>query len=273
MKRWITVAVYMMTALIGILAFLYPFFQPLLLSAEAATASRSETGLLTALLLLLCLLVLMLELQGRTLGVKTIATLGVLVAIAAVLRFIEVAVPLPGGFSPIFAPIIIAGYIFGSRFGLLMGTLTLFVSALITGGVGPWLPYQMFVAGWVGASAGWLPRRRLGIGTPAVLALAIFGFMWGLLFGLLINLYIWPFLAIEADMAWQNGITVGTAVARYLVFYVATSLVWDVVRAVGNAVLIAVLGAATLRALARFHDRIIFVRLDQSTLTTSEVGR
>lgn len=136
MKRWITVAVYMMTALIGILAFLYPFFQPLLLSAEAATASRSETGLLTALLLLLCLLVLMLELQGRTLGVKTIATLGVLVAIAAVLRFIEVAVPLPGGFSPIFAPIIIAGYIFGSRFGLLMGTLTLFVSALITGGVG-----------------------------------------------------------------------------------------------------------------------------------------
>ena len=29
---------------------------------------------------------------------------------------------------------------------------------LITGGVGPWLPFQMIAAGWVGFGAGWLPR-------------------------------------------------------------------------------------------------------------------
>ena len=35
----------------------------------------------------------------------------------------------------------------------LLGVLTLLVSAILTGGVGPWLPYQMFTAGWVGLSA------------------------------------------------------------------------------------------------------------------------
>ena len=150
-------------------------------------------------------------------------------------------------------------HILGSRFGAVDGTLTLFVSALITGGVGP-VAAMPDVCCRVGRCIGWLvapgvgwesERRRVG-SLP-------FWFYVGPAFGLLINLYILAVLAIEADMAWQNGITVGTAIARYLVFYVATSLVWDVVRAVGNAVLIAVLGAATLRALARFHDPFSFV--------------
>ena len=52
----------------------------------------------------------------------------------------------------------LAGYIFGARFGFLLGVMTLLVSALLTGGVGPWLPYQMFTAGWIGLTSGWLPR-------------------------------------------------------------------------------------------------------------------
>ena len=43
-----------------------------------------------------------------------------------------------------------------------MGALTLFTSAIITGGVGPWLPGQMFVAGWVGMSVRLLARPRAG---------------------------------------------------------------------------------------------------------------
>ena len=40
--------------------------------------------------------------------------------------------------------------------------VTLFASALLTGGVGPWLPFQMLGAGWVGFVAGLPAARRAG---------------------------------------------------------------------------------------------------------------
>src|SRR4030043_15203 len=110
-------------------------------------------------LLSLCLLVLLFEVQGQGSARPTamvIALLGVLVAINSALRFIETAVPGPGGFTPIFFLIILVGYVFGGRVGFLMGALPLLVSALVTGGVGPWLPAQMFTAGWVGLSTPFL---------------------------------------------------------------------------------------------------------------------
>ena len=103
---------------------------------------------MTTALVGLSVVALLVELQGRSLSAKTVAMLGVLVAVTSVLRFIEVAIPMPGGFSPIFAPILLSGYVFGGRFGFLMGSFTLLVSGLVTGTVGPWLPYQMFTAAW-----------------------------------------------------------------------------------------------------------------------------
>ena len=46
--------------------------------------------------------------------------------------------------------------------------LAIAVSAFLTGGIGPWLPFQMLGAGWVGLFAGWLPqpanqRHRLAV--------------------------------------------------------------------------------------------------------------
>ena len=69
------------------------------------------------------------------------------------LRFAEAAIPGPGGFSPIFLLIVLGGYVYGARFGFLLGALTILVSGMLTGGVGPWMPYQMFVAGWTGMAA------------------------------------------------------------------------------------------------------------------------
>jgi len=45
---------------------------------------------------------------------------------------------------------------------------------------------------------------------------------------------------------------------NYLVFYVATSLWWDVARAVGNALLILLFGGSILRVLRRFRRRFRF---------------
>ena len=257
MSRFLTTLIYGLSSVIGVVAFAYPFLLPELTQLGEGTAVRtSDAPLLTTLLLLLCLGVLLLEIQGQAVSAKIVAALGMLVAVTAALRFLEVAIPGPGGFSPIFAPIILCGYVFGGRFGFLLGAMTLLVSGLITGGIGPWLPYQMFAAGWVGLTAGWLPKfarpRR------EMLLLAAFGFGWGLLFGAIMNLYFWPFVAGDPALSWQPGAGLMAGVTRYATFYAATSLLWDVARGGGNMLLLLVLGTPTLRALRRFRDRFGF---------------
>ena len=69
-------------------------------------AHGQDATLVTTALVGLSLIALLVELQGQAISAKTVALLGVMVAITSVLRFVEVAVPMPGGFSPIFAPII-----------------------------------------------------------------------------------------------------------------------------------------------------------------------
>lgn len=258
-RRLFAGLLYAASALIGVAAFVYPFLQPALAraaDAEQATMAPAVTPLLTTVLLAVCLLALLIEMQGAQVSAKVVAALGMLVAATSVLRFLETAIPGPGGFTPIFVPIILAGYVFGARFGFLMGALSLLVSALITAGVGPWLPYQMFVASWVGFTAGLLPKVE-GPGRE-MLMLTVFSALWGFLFGFITNLYFWPFFAGEAGMSWQPGASLDTAVSHYLAFYVATSLAWDVIRAMGNVVMMVLLGQPTVRALRRFRDRFQF---------------
>jgi energy-coupling factor transport system substrate-specific component len=264
-RRAISGAIYAFSGAIGVLAFAYPFFLNTQATGSLNVAHGQDATLMTAALVGLSLVALLVELQGQAISAKTVAMLGVMVAITSVLRFVEVAVPMPGGFSPIFAPIILSGYVFGGRFGFLMGTFTTLVSALITGGVGPWLPYQMFTAGWVGMTAGWLSRLTPHVScftSPVsrltILVLAVFGFIWGLLYGAVINVYFWPFAVGTTEQAWTPGIGLGETLTRYAAFYVATSLWWDLVRAGGNVALILLLGAPTVQALTRFQRRFHF---------------
>jgi energy-coupling factor transport system substrate-specific component len=210
--------------------------------------------------------VLLLEIQEEAINAKVIALLGVLVAINSVLRFAEVAVPGPGGFSPVFLLIVLTGYVFGGRFGFLMGALTMLVSGIITGSAGPWLPYQMFTAGWMGMSAALcrpVVRRLGGEGKWLEAAvLAIFVGLWGLLYGAIMNIWFWPYVtgpgAGSEALYWSPGAGVADALRRYGAFYLATSLVWDVARLVGNVALMLVLGLPVLRILRRFRLRFAF---------------
>ena len=273
MRRALSVAIYVLCTAIGVLAFIYPFFLDTRATGSIGVAHGQDAPLVTAALVGLSLAALLVELQGQAISAKTVAMLGVLVAITSVLRFVEVAVPMPGGFSPVFVPIILAGYVFGSRFGFLMGAFTLLVSGLITGGVGPWLPYQMFAAGWVGLTAGWLPHlmncelriancesrithHALRITDYGLLCL--FSFAWGLLYGAIINVYFWPFAVGPAEQTWRPGIGLGETLARYAAFYVATSLGWDLMRAVSNAALVLLLGVPAVQTLDRFQRRFHF---------------
>jgi energy-coupling factor transport system substrate-specific component len=265
-QRLLSGAIYVLSTAIGIVAFLAPLFAPL--TAPADQGGLQQAGIASAPILLtalvgLCFLTLLFEVQGDMLGAQNVALLGILVSMNATLRFAEVAVPGPGGFSPIFLLIILTGYVFGGKFGFLMGTMTMLVSALITGGVGPWLPYQMFAAGWVGLSAplaGPLIRLlRLEGRFGEVLVLAALGALWGFAYGAIMNLWFWPYTSGEASYYWAPGVSVAEIFRRYLAFYLLTSFVWDALGAAGNVILIVTFGAPIIRTLRRFHDRLTFI--------------
>jgi len=247
----------------GLVMLLYPFLQPVLAHDQPPDLARSaEMPLMISVLVGLCLLVLILETQSRTANTRLIALLGVLVAINAALRFLEVGIPGPGGFTPIFVLIILTGYVFGASFGFLMGALTMLVSALITGGVGPWLPGQMLAAGWVGLSAPLMRRMVVQLnwtGKPQeIYLLTIFSVLWGFAYGAIMNLWTWPFIIGPAGQTWMPGIGLSEVLRRYLAYYLITSFVWDLMGAAGNATLFLVFGRPILRALQRFHQRFSF---------------
>ena len=245
--------------LLGAAAFLYPF---LLSGPTLATADGSRAGdapIIFAVLGPALLALLLAELGSGQLNAKTIAVLGVLVAINAALR-----IPVgPGDAPTFFFLVILAGYVYGGRFGFLIGALSLFTSAMLLGYVGPWMPFQMFAMGWMGMCAAVLRPcgRRLkpgGWGEQALLC--GYGYVWGLLFGALMNLWSWPFAGAGA-LFWQPGLGLGETLRRYWAFYVATSLAWDSVRAISNVALIATLGGPVLKELRRFQARFHFVEL------------
>ena len=246
-------------SLAGVAAFLYPFLLPAIERTDDGAAHAADAPLVFAGLTVLCLLAILAALGEPRMAAssgaaaKSVALLGVLVATDATLRL----APSLLGATPIFLLIILVGAVFGPSFGFLMGSLTLLVSGFITGGVGPWLPFEMLGAGWVGMTAGWLPKP----GNPRLrlLLLAAFGAGWGILYGAVLNLYFWPFaapgLGVDAGLYWSPGLSAAETLDRYARFYLVTSLGHDLFRAVGNALLVLLLGGPLLRTLERFRER------------------
>lgn len=260
MRRFLGGFIYAISGALGVLAFLSPFLLSATVSSSAEAVQNQIAPLFTVGLVGLSVMALLVELQGDTLSAKTVALLGVMIAFVSVLRLIEFAIPVAGGFSPVFAPIILVGYVFGARFGFLMGALGMLASSLVTGGVGPWLPFQMFSAGWAGMTAGWLPHvnRRLDVAL-----LCVFGFVWGILYGAMVNLYFWPFATGPAEQVWQQGMRIGDTLAHYTAFYVVTSLAWDLVRAAGNVAMLLMMAAPLSKVLDRFRARFHFEARDE----------
>ena len=244
-----------LATLIGIVAFLRPFFSTPSRSQQGFVVHSADAPLLFLVLLGLCLAVVVANLETRRMDSKMVAVLGILVALNAVLRLI----PGPGGFSAVFFLPILCGYAYGADFGFLLGALSLLVSAIVTGGMGPWLPYQMFSAGWMGMASAWLPDLRHRTHMEVIL-LAIWGALLGLAFGVIMNLWFWPYI-LEAGgpgIYRQPGLSLRETLGRYVVFYVMTSLWWDAGRAGGNLLLILLFGAPILRLLRRFQRRFHF---------------
>ncbi len=229
----------------GVALFLWPFSG--LGPPGTATAAAVGIG---------CVVVLFaVEIMSRRLDTRGLAVIAAVAAINSALRLALVFGV--GGFSPMFLLILCAGYAMGAEFGFLCGATTLLVSALVTAGVGPWLPYEMIAAGWVGALAGLAGARRRGC-TPNrrdVVVLGMVGVITGFAYGAVMDVWDWSFFRGAADFGWVPGLQASVAAARFAHFYLATSLVYDTFRAVGNALLVALLAGPVLGALVRLRRR------------------
>lgn len=255
MQRILNAAILVIASLIGLGAFFYPFLVPQQSAGVAAAAHAQDAPLIFVVLVVLCLGAVLGSLSAGMMNAKLIAVLGVLTAANAVLR----GVPGPAGFTLVFILPILCGYVYGPTFGFLLGVFSLAVSAFLGFGVGPWLPYQMFSAGWVGLLSGWLPRLDRHPRAEALM-LAAWGLVLGFSFGILMNVYFWPYVFApgQSEIYWQPGLSVVETLQRYAVFYAVTSLWWDVARAVGNFVLLLLFAAPVLRLLRRFQQRFFF---------------
>jgi energy-coupling factor transport system substrate-specific component len=239
-----------LTTLFGVAAFGWP-----LLIHQVAGQNSAHSGdapWIFVGLLPLVLAIVIAELSEGAIDAKAVALLGILAACFAALR---VASPGINGFEPEWFLLILAARVFGRGFGFVLGTIAFFASALITGGVGPWLPFQMLAAGWVGFGAGCLPPMR---GLPERLLLATYGVLSALAYGLLINFWFWPFVGSTTSYSFVPGLGTIANLHRFILFDLTTSLGFDLTRAVTCAVLILVLGRPVLAALRRASRRAAF---------------
>ena len=160
MTHWLNAAILLLASAIGAVAFVAPFFslETALPGDGGALSHAADAPFFLILLIVICLGAVLLNLSAGQMNTRTVAVLGILTAFNAVLR----ALPGPGGFNAIFFLPILAGHVYGATFGFLLGSLSLLVSALLGGGVGPWLPFQMFATGWVGMLGALAPKTVEG---------------------------------------------------------------------------------------------------------------
>lgn len=245
-----TAAALVLASAAGLLAFAWP----LVVTPGTWLADGTQAPLVLAVVLVAVLAVVLTALADGALDAKGVAVLGLLSAVGAVVRPLSAGT---AGVELVFVVIVLGARVLGPGFGFALGSTTILTSALLTGGVGPWMPFQMLAASWVGLGAGLLPRRLRG--RPEVLAVAAYGAVAALAFGLLMNLAFWPFqLGGATALSFVAGDPVTDNLHRFALYTAATSLGWDVGRAVTTVVGVALLGSPLLAALRRTAVRAAF---------------
>jgi len=244
-----------LASLVSGYCFLWPFF----LDAHSS-AHHLNNQIFSVVAVPIALGILIVEISNQRLDAKSVALLGVLAALTAALRPMGAGAV---GIEPMWFILILSARVFGPAFGFILGILAMFVSAFITGGFGPWLPYQMFAAGWVGLGAGLLPQRlgRIAIrGKTEIFILAIYGIFAAMTFGLLMDLQFWPWaLGSHTQISYIPGASIAMNAHRFIIYHFASSMAWDVPRAFVTSTLTVITAPAVLFAMRRTKRRASFL--------------
>ena len=248
----VSAAALLLVSVTGVAAFGWP----LLAGPDSGLAHSGDAPWLFAALLPLLVAVVGATIADNGLDAKAVAMLGVLAAVGAALRPLGAGT---AGIEPMFFLMVLSGRVLGPGFGFVLGSVTMFASALLTGGVGPWMPFQMLAMGWVAMGAGLLPGAERLRGRRELWLLASYGAIASVLYGTVMNLQGWPYLSgMSTGVSFVAGDPLPENLARFVAYCLATSLGWDLPRAVVTAVCTLTLGRAVLAALRRATRKAAF---------------
>jgi energy-coupling factor transport system substrate-specific component len=236
------------TSIFATAGFTWPFFAPDMESARFAQ-------FFFWIAMPLAFVLLLTQLSDRSLDAKSVALLGMLAALLAALRPLGAGAV---GLEPMWFLLILSARVFGSAFGFLLGALGMLASALFTGGIGPWLTYQIFAAAVIGLFAGSIAKDLRGwreqILLLAIAIISAFGY------GLLMDLQFWPWaLGGNTQLSFIPGGELQENLQRFVTFHFLSSMAWDIPRAVLTGALVFSTGPAVLAALRRTKKKAAFL--------------
>lgn len=238
-----------LVSLAGVVAFTWP----LLIEPRPGIGHDTDAAWVFVVMVPVLVAIAVGELSRNPLDTRALAMIAVLAGVGAALRPLGAGT---AGIETVFVVVVLGGRVMGPGFGFLLGSSTLFASALLTAGVGPWLPFQMLAAGWIGLGAGLLPRAA---GRRETGMLVAFGVTASFAYGLAMNLWFWPFVVgSDSALSFVAGAPVGDNLGRFLAFHLATSLGWDAGRAITTTLLLVFIGPSVLRLLRRARRRAAF---------------
>lgn len=235
--------------LLGIALFTWPFYLPI---GNSILRTLTQASWLAILLAFIAIAILGLQISSRLLDSKSVAIAAVLIALIAALRLVGAGAV---GIEPMWFLLILTARVFGAQLSYSIAMLGMFVSALISGGIGPWLPFQIFAAGWIAIGVSVIPAKLTGRGEIAFLA--FYAILASLVFGALMDLQLWPLLlGTDTQLSFQPDGAFLENLSRFATFHFATALAWDLPRAILTASLILISGRAILNSLNRAAARL-----------------
>ncbi len=190
-------------------------------------------GIVTLVMMIATMGVMYFQFEKGKITSKEISLIAILSGFSSVSRIPFAAIP---SVQPCTYIIICTGYVFGPVAGFMVGATTALISNMFLGH-GPWTIFQMFAWGFVGATASVLQKLHV-----KKFGLIIFGVVWGYLFGWIMNLWYW--------LLYIYPHTVQT-----LGFVIASSVWFDTLHAIANAIFLLILGEKTIIILKRYKNR------------------
>ena len=173
---------------------------------------------------------------------REVMMIAVLVTIAVMSRAVFFMVPF---FKPMLAMVIISGIGLGAQCGLLVGTLSAFVSNFIFG-QGPWTMWQMLAMGLCGALAGILFEKRYRDNVFYRVNVCVYGVVAAVcLYGLIMDTY--------SALLYTGNITIESFTAIYL-----SGLPGNLVHAFSTCLFLALFANNMVRKLRRIKIKYSF---------------